>query len=278
MSAEPGPPSDVIAGTVTADQPADSDQISDVMGEAPVRDEPTPVPDPISDTPAAEAAPLDDKIASAVKTEPPAPSETPDEPAPVGHAMADALRSDSQDQSLSPDADAIGDVVGEPLTLQPQDRSPRDASQTDGSTTAEPSATQPEGDTFCTELENQVVPEEATSGRRKRHAKVQPPPGIPPGLAPFVTHAPDTVVYRVLAGEQMPAMEQKTIQTLVTELHRYMEIAVERDLIGEALYVQGVMGTLRADRAFVKLNADHTIVDIEGKLKETTDELERRLA
>jgi hypothetical protein len=57
-----------------------------------------------------------------------------------------------------------------------------------------------------------------------------------------------------------------------------MEIAVERELISEALYVQGVMGTLREDRAFVKPNADHTVVDLVGKLNYTTDELERRLA
>jgi hypothetical protein len=126
------------------------------------------------------------------------------------------------------------------------------------------------GDTFCTELEGQPL----TETRPQKSAKK--PPGIPSSLLPFITHDPSSFTSRCLSGEKIAGLDRGISKSVVSDLYRYMNIAVDNDLIGEALYIQEIIDGLRADKVFLKLAADQSISELDRRIQDATDSLNSR--
>jgi hypothetical protein len=55
-----------------------------------------------------------------------------------------------------------------------------------------------------------------------------------------------------------------------------MNIVVENDLIGEALYIQEIIDCLRADKAFLKTSVDQSISELDRRIQEAGDALNNR--
>jgi hypothetical protein len=129
-------------------------------------------------------------------------------------------------------------------------------------------ASQPDpepGSTFCTAVDGRL----ASESRRNS--------GIPPALIPFIRHAPDSPTYRCLAGAP-PRLDQSMSKTVVSDLYRYLTVAVDNDLIGEAVYIQSIIDSVRADKIFLKLNVDQSIADLDRRIEDASAALNNRLA
>jgi hypothetical protein len=56
-----------------------------------------------------------------------------------------------------------------------------------------------------------------------------------------------------------------------------MNVAVNDDLIGEALYVQEIINEFRDDKVFLKKVIDQTIANLDRRIQESTDQLNNRI-
>jgi hypothetical protein len=93
-----------------------------------------------------------------------------------------------------------------------------------------------------------------------------------------VRDSPDSFTYRCLSGEKIARLDHEISKQVVSALYGYMNIAIDHDLIGEALYVQEIIDDLRGDKVFLKMNVDQAIVDLDRRIQAATAELEQRLA
>jgi hypothetical protein len=100
-----------------------------------------------------------------------------------------------------------------------------------------------------------MTPADSESSRPHRPPKQPPPPpGVPPDLLPFVTHDPASFTFRCLSGEKIARLDHEISKKVVSDLYRYMTIAVDHNLIGEALYIQEIIDDLREDKVFLKMS------------------------
>jgi hypothetical protein len=159
-----------------------------------------------------------------------------------------------------------------PLTDLSADSMPSESSLSD-SDGQSALASQPDadsGDTFYTEVEGRRIPESRRPSRQK-NTKIPPePPGVPAALLPFVHNDPESFTYRCLSGEKIPRLDHGISKSVISDLYRYMNVAVDNDLIGEALYIQEIIDGLRADKIFLKMNVDQSIVDLDRRIQEAT--------
>jgi hypothetical protein len=89
---------------------------------------------------------------------------------------------------------------------------------------------------------------------------------------------PASFTYRCLSGEKIARLDHGISKGVVSNLYRYMNVAVDHDLIGEALYIQEIIDDLRGDRVFLKMNVDQTIVNLDRRIQAATEDLNERLA
>lgn len=112
--------------------------------------------------------------------------------------------------------------------------------------------------TFCTEIpqspqqENQISPE----------------------LEALIFHSHDSLVYRTLSTGIIPDLTDGDKTALLTDLQRYLDVAVDANLIQDAIYVQNIIDAIKRFKA--KTQSDRQLKQIEQKIKETKAELEER--
>ena len=101
--------------------------------------------------------------------------------------------------------------------------------------------------------------------------------GIPPALKPLIFHAKDSLTYQALCGKQIYGLKQSALTSIVNDLRKYVDIAVDHNLINEACHIQMCIDTIRNDHSAEKIQADKEIVEIDKKLQEANLELEERM-
>lgn len=115
--------------------------------------------------------------------------------------------------------------------------------------------------------------EDYTSSRSKdtvsSHKKSAHALEIPPALKPYVSEPPDSLIYKTLMGTIPLNLEQDEYTNLLTNLSRYVDVCIDHDLIGEAVYVQGLANELRADKANQTPRIKASYDEIDKKIKET---------
>lgn len=124
-----------------------------------------------------------------------------------------------------------------------------------------------------------MATDDCTTGRsnatQASHKKSSRPLEIPPNLKPYVTDPPDSLVYKTLTGIIPLNLEQEEYTNLLTNLSRYVDVCIDNDLIGEAVYVQGLANELRADKASRNPKTKATYDEIDQKIKETKSALDQ---
>ncbi|OHT13822.1 hypothetical protein TRFO_15944 [Tritrichomonas foetus] len=101
--------------------------------------------------------------------------------------------------------------------------------------------------------------------------------GVPPGLKPLIYHAKDSLTYQALRNEQIHGLTQTALTSIVNDLRKYVDMAVDHNLINEACHVQMCIDTIRNDHSAEKMQVDRELTDIEKRLQEANLELEERL-
>lgn len=100
---------------------------------------------------------------------------------------------------------------------------------------------------------------------------------MPPALKEIVFHAKDSLVYQALQGVPLQGLNQAMILSVVNDLRKYIDLAVDNGLIDEALYVQKCIDATRENKSGEKLEADREIRDLDRKLQEAYAELDERM-
>jgi hypothetical protein len=100
--------------------------------------------------------------------------------------------------------------------------------------------------------------------------------GIPRNLRPLIFHARDSLTYQALCGIAPRGLNQAMLTSIVNDLRRYIDIAVDSGLIDEAGHVQRGIDVVRGDRSGAKLEADREVRSLEEKIAEAKDELVER--
>lgn len=140
-------------------------------------------------------------------------------------------------------------------------------------------------DTFCTEINqdqmNQKIYINNTPNQKSRKSikneSNEENPDVPPNLKPYVFHSKDSLTYKVLCGEKPTALSAESKASIISDLHKYIDIAADNGLIGEAYYIQSIIGELKEDNSVIKYNAEKSINDIDQKLNEAKAELEEQM-
>lgn len=100
--------------------------------------------------------------------------------------------------------------------------------------------------------------------------------GVPPALKPLVYHSKDSLTYRALSGEQLHGLTQNALTSIVNDLRKYVDIAVDHNLIDEACHIQECIDNIRNDRSAEQMQTDKEIIDIDRRIQEARIELEER--
>jgi hypothetical protein len=100
--------------------------------------------------------------------------------------------------------------------------------------------------------------------------------GIPPAFRQHVFHAKSSLTYQALQGIQIHGLTQKLLTSIVGDLRKYIDLAVDNNLIDEACYIQECIDNIRADRSGAKMEADHEVKSLDEKLREANLELDTR--
>jgi hypothetical protein len=127
-------------------------------------------------------------------------------------------------------------------------------------------------DTFCTEVDPSASP--------PRKPPPKPPEAayeIPPTIKPHVTHPPEDLTYKVLAGEPVVGLDVDTSQRVISDLMRYIDIMVDNELIAETLYIESLIEILRTDPVYRQCLLERSVKGIDEKLQAVTDELNQRI-
>ena len=101
--------------------------------------------------------------------------------------------------------------------------------------------------------------------------------GVPPALKPLIFHAKDSLTYQALCGKQIYGLKQSALTSIVNDLRKYVDIAVDHNLINEACHIQMCIDNIRNDHSAEKIQADKDIIEIDKKLQEANQELEERM-
>lgn len=138
-------------------------------------------------------------------------------------------------------------------------------------------------DTFCTELdkEQKVYINNSSSKTpqiKKSKSNInEEEPDIPPNLKPYAFHSKDSLTYQILCGEKPSALSAESKASIISDLNKYIDIAADNGLIGEAFYIQSIIKDLKEDNSVIKYNAEKSIKDIDQKLIEANNELEEQM-
>lgn len=134
-----------------------------------------------------------------------------------------------------------------------------------------------DGDTFCTEIDQDKINPKTDPPSRRSPQKTQPEePGIPPSLKPYITHDNDSLTYRALCGESHVGLAPEVKASVVGDLNKYIDIAVEHGLVGEAYYIQAIVEELKEENSINISIAKKALSDIDARLEEATAELEEK--
>ena len=101
---------------------------------------------------------------------------------------------------------------------------------------------------------------------------------IPPNLKPYVKESPDTPIYQALSGMIPIGLTQEEIQQLLSDLGRYVDVCIDNDLIGEAVFVQGIANDIRNDKSIERETIQENYDNIDSRLKEQKRILEEENA
>lgn len=99
---------------------------------------------------------------------------------------------------------------------------------------------------------------------------------IPPNLAELVYHAKDSLTYQALEGRQLHGLTQNALTSIVNDLRKYLDLAVDNNLIDEACYVQDCIDNVREDKSAVRMQLDRELHDIDMRIEETKQEIDER--
>lgn len=132
-------------------------------------------------------------------------------------------------------------------------------------------------DTFCTELSSPAHHGGSTESLNTYQQNRGQQQSIPEGLIPYVTHDPDTWTYHALCGEPMTGADSDEITCVITDLKKYVDIAVEHDLIGEGIYIQGLIENMKSEKVMLRYSQDKT-TEIDDKMQEAQDLLNEKIA
>ena len=99
---------------------------------------------------------------------------------------------------------------------------------------------------------------------------------MPPALRPIVFHAKESLTYKALQGVQLQGITQAMLTSVVNDLRKYVDLAVDNGLIDEALYVQQCIDDVRGNKSAEKLEASREIRDLDRKIQEAYAELDER--
>ena len=138
-------------------------------------------------------------------------------------------------------------------------------------------------DTFCTGIDQdqKIYINDSSSQSRiqksKKNKSNEDQPDIPPNLKPYVFHSKDSLTYQVLCGEKPSALSAESKAATISDLNKYIDIAADNGLIGEAYYIQSIIKDLKEDNSVNKYNAEKSINDIDQKLIEANAELEEQM-
>jgi hypothetical protein len=95
-------------------------------------------------------------------------------------------------------------------------------------------------------------------------------------LREIVFHSRDSLICRALEGAPLPALSQSLLTSVVNDLRRYLDVAVESDLIDEACYIQQCIDSVRGDRSGERLEAERELKSIEERIRDACLELAER--
>ena len=99
---------------------------------------------------------------------------------------------------------------------------------------------------------------------------------MPPALRSIVFHAKESLTYKALQGVQLQGITQAMLTSVVNDLRKYVDLAVDNGLIDEALYVQQCIDDVRGNKTAEKLEASREIRDLDRKIQEAYAELDER--
>ena len=101
--------------------------------------------------------------------------------------------------------------------------------------------------------------------------------GIPENLIPLIYHTIDSLTYKALNGENLPNISLNTQNSIISDLRKYLDLSVDRNLISEALYIQQIIDNIRLDKSNIKSSTEKELILIDQKILETNLEIEERL-
>ena len=111
----------------------------------------------------------------------------------------------------------------------------------------------------------------ATSQRKQRR-----PDDLPLNLDEIVFHSRESLTYKALLGVQLQGLPQTMLTSIVNDLRKYMDTAVDTGLIDEAVYIQKCIDNLRCDKSAEKYEAERELKDLDQKIQEAQAELAER--
>ena len=129
-----------------------------------------------------------------------------------------------------------------------------------------------------TSLETTKNEPTTTSKEATPMRKTKRPDDLPLNLNAIVFHARDSLTYKALLGIQLHGMPQTMLTSVVNDLRKYVETAVDTGLIDEAVYIQKCIDNIRSDKSAEKYEADKTMRDLDHKIAEAQAELSERMA
>ena len=100
---------------------------------------------------------------------------------------------------------------------------------------------------------------------------------MPPALKSILFHPPTSLTYRVLDGEIPTNMTTTMYTSIVNDLRKYIDSAVDHGLISEACYIQNVIDDLKLDKGAEKISNDRELNSIDQKIKEANEEIDERV-
>jgi hypothetical protein len=81
----------------------------------------------------------------------------------------------------------------------------------------------------------------------------------------------------VLTGEPIVGLDASTSHEVIGALCHYIDIMAENELIGETLYIEGLIAGLRADPVYRQSLLEKSVKEVDEKLQMITDELNSRI-
>lgn len=104
------------------------------------------------------------------------------------------------------------------------------------------------------------------------------PGAIPENLIPFIYHSTDSLTYLALTGRPMTCLSSAVQNSIINDLRKYVDTAIDNSLITEAIYIQNIIDMIKDDKSYDLAIIQKEIQQIDQKIHEINVELDERLS